>query len=114
MFNLFFYLSQTLIHNGGIIPKQLYKTDSIEDNEIGNNVESDGDDVTKMISSSTQIKLNENNLYQNVKLRPGQFYEVIIKNDDKVAKLFFYLFIHSFEYDKHKKNIVVFTFDVGL
>lgn len=73
-----------MIHNGGIIPKQLYKTESIEEPD-GNidDFETDGDDVT----STTQIKLNEANLYQNVKLRPGQFYEVVIKNDDHRAVL---------------------------
>lgn len=73
-----------MIHNGGVIPKQLYKTESLEEAD-GNNdgFETDGDDVT----STTQIKLNEANLYQNIKLRPGQFYEVVIKNDDHRAVL---------------------------
>lgn len=29
-----------------------------------------------------KIKLNECNIYQNVKLKPGQFYELVINNDD--------------------------------
>lgn len=72
-----------MIHNGGIIPKQLYKTESIDEPD-GNvdDFETDGDN-----SLTTMIKLNEVNLYQNIKLRPGQFYEVIIKNDDHRAVL---------------------------
>lgn len=42
-----------------------------------------GDDVTRQ----TKIKLNEHNIYQNVKLRTGQFYEIVIKNDDDRAVL---------------------------
>jgi hypothetical protein len=45
--------------------------------------ESDGDDLT----TQTKIKLNEHNLYQNVKLQPGQYYEIVIKNDDNRAVL---------------------------
>lgn len=72
-----------MIHNGGIIPKQLYKTESIDEPD-GNvdDFETDGDN-----GLTTMIKLNEANLYQNIKLRPGQFYEIIIKNDDHRAVL---------------------------
>lgn len=31
--------------------------------------------------------MNEHNIYQNVKLIPGQIYEVILKNDDQKAVL---------------------------
>lgn len=37
--------------------------------------------------TTTTIKLNEANIYQNMKLRPGQFHEIIIKNDDHRAVL---------------------------
>jgi hypothetical protein len=70
-----------LIHNGGVVPKQLYKVDSIE--EPDGNGETDGDDVM----AATTIKLNEASLYQSIKLRPGQFYEIVIKNDDHRAVL---------------------------
>jgi hypothetical protein len=60
---------------GGVIPRQLYKNNSIDEPDTM------GDDIT------TQIKLNEINIYQNVELRPGQFYEIIIKNDDYKAVL---------------------------
>jgi hypothetical protein len=74
---------KTLIHNGGVIPKQLYKTDSIDEPDHGNiDRESDGDDCTQ-----TKIKLNEHSIYQNVKLQPGQYYEIVIKNDDNRAVL---------------------------
>ena len=71
-----------MIHNGGVIPKQLYITESIDEAD-GNvdDIEHDGDDVT------ARIKLNEANLYQNIKLRPGQFHEIVIKNDDHRAVL---------------------------
>lgn len=68
-----------MIHNGGVIPKQLYNTESID--EPDGTVETDGEDVT------TKIKLNEANLYQDIKLRPGQFHEIVIKNDDHRAVL---------------------------
>lgn len=44
--------------------------------------ETDGEDITV-----AKIKLNECNLYQNVRLTPGQFYEIVIKNDDHRAVL---------------------------
>lgn len=71
-----------MIHNGGVIPKQLYITESIDEAD-GNidDIERDGGDVT------ARIKLNEANLYQNIKLRPGQFHEIVIKNDDHRAVL---------------------------
>lgn len=73
-----------MILNGGVIPKQLYKTESIDENDAYlDDDETDGDEVT----STTKIKLNEANLYQNIKLRPGQFYEVVIKNEDHRAVL---------------------------
>lgn len=71
-----------MIHNGGVIPKQLYKTESIDEPD-GNVDEFEADDEDVI----TKIKLNEANLYQNIKLRPGQFYEIVIKNDDHRAVL---------------------------
>lgn len=72
-----------MIHNGGVIPKQLYKTESIDEPDgTADDFETFSDVLT-----TTKIKLNEANLYQNVKLRPGQFYEVVIKNDDHRAVL---------------------------
>lgn len=87
-----------MIHNGGVIPKQLYKTDSIEDepDHVDGNIEieSDGDDLTQM-----KIKLNESNIYQNVKLQPGQYYEIILKNDDRSAVL-------TWDYESSKSEIL--------
>lgn len=62
----------------------MYKTESVDEPD-GNidGLEADGSDVT----TTTKIKLNEANLYQNIKLRPGQFYEIVIKNDDHRAVL---------------------------
>jgi hypothetical protein len=44
--------------------------------------------------------LNEHNIYQNVKLIPGQIYEVIIKNDDQKAVL-------TWDYESNKE--IMFT-----
>lgn len=66
----------TLIHEGGLIPKQLYKTESIDYDDANVLIrESSGDDVTK-------IQLNEHNLYKCANLKPGQIHEVIINNID--------------------------------
>lgn len=64
----------------------MYKSDSIDEPDHANNcdaLENDGDDITR----KTKIKLNENNIYQNVKIKPGQFYELVIRNDDERAVL---------------------------
>jgi hypothetical protein len=65
---------------GGVIPRQLYQNDSIDEPDTM------GDDVTAT-QKTTHIKLNEINIYQNVELQPGQFHEIIIKNDDEKAVL---------------------------
>lgn len=61
----------------------MYKVDSFDDPEIVDN-DCENDELN---SSKTCIKLNEKNIYQNVELRPGQLYEIIIKNDDPRAVL---------------------------
>jgi TATA-box binding protein (TBP) (component of TFIID and TFIIIB) len=66
---------------GGVIPRQLYKIDSIDEPDTM------GDDITATQKTTTHIKLNEINIYQNVELQPGQFHEIIIKNDDQKAVL---------------------------
>lgn len=99
-------LRQTLILNGGIIPKQLYKIESIDENDgYLDDIETDGEEVT----STTKIKLNEANLYQNIKLRPGQFYEVVIKNDDHRAVLTW-----DFESVKTEVLFTIFETDVDV
>lgn len=97
-----------MINNGGVIPKQLYKTESADEPDGGDNIddlETDGDDVT----STTQIKLNEVNLYQNIKLRPGQFYEIVIKNDDHRAVMTW-----DFESVKTEVLFTIFETDVDI
>lgn len=76
-------MPQTLIHNGGIVPKQLYKTESIDEADGNTDEDNSFGDVT----ATTKIKLNEANLYQNVKLKPAQVHEILIKNDDDRAVL---------------------------
>lgn len=77
-----------------MIPKQLYKADSIEDPEIIDECDNDELDLTK-----TCIKLNEKNIYQNVELRSGQFYELIIKNEDQRAVL-------TWDYESVKTDVL--------
>ena len=70
----------------------MYKTDSIDETDhhrfsgkdFGDSELSEGND---RIKSETTIKLNEHNIYQNVELKPGQIYEIIINNDDEKAVL---------------------------
>lgn len=59
---------QTLVHEGGIVPKTLYKSLSDEDGN-GSPVH-DG-----------------NHIYQSIDLKPGQIHEVIIKNNDPSSVL---------------------------
>lgn len=54
---------QTLLHEGGIVPKSLYK--SLSDEEGMGSPTHDG-----------------HHIYQSVDLKPGQIQEVIIKNND--------------------------------
>lgn len=58
---------QTLVHEGGIVPKSLYK--SLSDEE-GHSPVHDG-----------------NHIYQSIDLKPGQIHEVIIKNNDPSSVL---------------------------
>lgn len=60
---LIFIFTQTLLHEGGTIPKSLYK--SLSDEEGMGSPTHDG-----------------NHIYQSVDLKPGQIQEVIIKNND--------------------------------
>jgi hypothetical protein len=85
-----------LIHEGGLIPKTLYKTESIEhdDNYI---METSGDDVTQ----ATKIQLNEHNLYHKVTLSPGQIHEVIVANNDAKSVL-------TWDYES-TRNEILFT-----
>ncbi|XP_058451749.1 protein real-time isoform X2 [Malaya genurostris] len=59
----------TLIHEGGLIPKHLYKSDSAEEN---NGVPHGHD---------------HHGLYKSVDLKPGQIFELIIKNTDPKSVL---------------------------
>lgn len=61
---------QTLVHEGGLVPKTLYKTLSEED-------EADG----------APIHDNHHSLYQSADLKPGHIHEVVITNDDPKSVL---------------------------
>ncbi|XP_053692760.1 protein real-time isoform X2 [Sabethes cyaneus] len=59
----------TLIHEGGLIPKHLYKSDSVEEN----NGAVHGQD--------------HHGLYKSIDLKPGQMFELIIRNTDPKSVL---------------------------
>lgn len=59
-----------MVHEGGLIPKTLYKTLSEED-------ETDG----------VPHHDNHHSLYQSADLKPGQIHEVIISNNDPKSVL---------------------------
>lgn len=59
-----------MIHEGGLVPKNLYKTISEED---------DGD--------GAPIHDNHHNLYKSADLKPGHIHEVIIANNDPKSVL---------------------------
>lgn len=59
---------KTLIEDGGIIPKAFYKTDSENTN-------------------ATMSLYNDQNLYRTAELKPGEFLEVIIRNNEPKSVL---------------------------
>lgn len=66
---------QSLVHEGGIIPKTLYKSMSDED-ETG----TAGAEARAIIDPN-------HSLYKSVDLKPGHIHEVIIKNNDPKSVL---------------------------
>ncbi|XP_052868948.1 protein real-time [Anopheles cruzii] len=59
----------TLIHEGGLVPKHLYKSESIEE-------------------SNGAIQAHDNHgLYKSVDLKPGQLFELAIRNNDPKSVL---------------------------
>lgn len=88
-----------------MIPKQLYKTESIE--EPDGNVDDFEEDDNEGVTATTKIKLNEANLYQNIKLRPGQCYEIVIKNDDHRAVL-------TWDFESVKTEVLFTIFDTDV
>uniref|UniRef100_U5EY27 Putative real-time n=1 Tax=Corethrella appendiculata TaxID=1370023 RepID=U5EY27_9DIPT len=71
---------KALIHEGGLIPKHLYKSDSIEEHNGTKNVD-------------------DHNLYKSIDLKPGQLYELIIKNNDPKSVL-------TWDFDAVKSDIM--------
>lgn len=59
---------QTLIHEGGLIPKHLYKSESID-------VEGGG-------HGGMAHPHDHHGLYKSVDLKPGQIFELLIRNAD--------------------------------
>lgn len=61
--------SKTMIHEGGLIPKHLYKSESAEEN------------------NGVPQTHEHHGLYKSVDLKPGQMFELIIKNTDPKSVL---------------------------
>ncbi|XP_050084848.1 protein real-time isoform X3 [Anopheles aquasalis] len=61
----------TLIHEGGLVPKHLYKSDSIEESNGGGTVQTH----------------DHHGLYKSVDLKPGQLFELIFRNTDPKSVL---------------------------
>ncbi|XP_055540255.1 protein real-time isoform X2 [Wyeomyia smithii] len=59
----------TLIHEGGLIPKHLYKSDSVEEN------------------NGAHPAHDHHGLYKSIDLKPGQMFELIIRNTDPKSVL---------------------------
>jgi hypothetical protein len=72
---------QTLIHEGGLIPKSLYKSDSMEEN------------------NESHHPHDHHNLYKSLDLKPGQFFELVIKNTDPKSVL-------TWDFDVLKNDIM--------
>lgn len=61
--------SKTLIHEGGLIPKHLYKSESVEE------------------SNGVAHSHDHHGVYKSVDLKPGQMFELVIKNADPKSVL---------------------------
>lgn len=83
--------AQSLVHEGGIIPKTLYKSMS-EDDGSGNGSgggggaghgrgAGDGDDYTTN-GGGSGTDAGNTSIYQSIDLKPGQIHEVVIRNND--------------------------------
>ena len=71
LFSLFpdHFSVQTLIHEGGLVPKHLYKSESIEE-------------------TNGAIQAHDHHgLYKAVDLKPGQLFELLIRNTDPKSVL---------------------------
>lgn len=64
-------LRQTLVHEGGLVPKTLYKSMS----------EEDADNDVPVIDA------NHGSIYTSVDLKPGHIHEVVITNNDPKSVL---------------------------
>lgn len=76
MFKIF--LIQTLIHEGGLVPKTLYKMGSLdeEDPKASSNAKEAG-----------SLSHEHQNLYKTVELKTGYVYEVYVRNEDPKSVL---------------------------
>lgn len=89
-----YFLQQTMIHEGGLVPKTLYKMNSLEDHDDDTPVASRAASAAKTDAGSIEIKRlsaahqhDHKNLYKSVDLKPGFTHELLIRNSDPKSVL---------------------------
>ncbi|KAH8415142.1 hypothetical protein KR215_005415 [Drosophila sulfurigaster] len=85
---------KTMIHEGGLVPKSLYKMNSLEDHEDGETPvpsralsASAGDACSEGKRLSAAHLHDHRNLYKTVELKPGFTHELLIRNSDPKSVL---------------------------
>lgn len=83
-----------MIHEGGLVPKTLYKMNSLEDHDDDTPVASRAASVSKSDEASKEGKRlsaahqhDHKNLYKTVDLKPGFTHELLIRNSDPKSVL---------------------------
>ncbi|XP_050318700.1 protein real-time [Bactrocera neohumeralis] len=72
---------KTLIHEGGLVPKTLYKMNSLEDDDA------EEEEAKKTLEAGGALMHDHRSLYKTVELRTGYIHEVIIPNEDPKSVL---------------------------
>ncbi|XP_002065256.3 protein real-time [Drosophila willistoni] len=93
---------KTMIHEGGLVPKTLYKMTSLEDHDggecdgDGDDVDADGEGIGQIIAHkpvetvkrlSAAHQHDHKNLYKSVELKAGFSHELLIRNEDPKSVL---------------------------
>ncbi|KAH8375703.1 hypothetical protein KR009_002629 [Drosophila setifemur] len=81
---------KTMIHEGGLVPKPLYKVNSLEnqDDEVANEMSAEAAaEALPPVKRLSNIHHNHHNLYKSVELKPGFAHELLIRNDDPKSVL---------------------------
>ncbi|XP_013101535.1 protein real-time [Stomoxys calcitrans] len=77
---------KTLIHEGSLVPKTLYKMNSLEEDDAVDNHKSTSNNNSGGIGGSL-AQHHHQNLYKTIELRTGYSHEVIIRNSDPKSVL---------------------------